>query len=205
MIKMIVVEDMEILRDSLSGMLSAQPDIEVCATAADAGEALALCKKHRPNIALLDVCTENGASGIRAASEIKNAFPDMKIVIFTGMPDLSFISEAKAAGANSFVYKNLGTKELIAVIRSTMSGYNTFPESRDVPKIADAELSDREIEILRLTCEGNDRQEIAAKLNLSESTVKTYIRELLSKTGYTSIARLAIYAVSNGFISSKSS
>lgn len=119
------------------------------------------------------------------------------------MPDLSFISEAKAAGVNSFVYKNLGTKELIAVIRSTASGYHTFPESRNIPKIADVELTEREVEILRLTCEGNDRQEIAKKLYLSESTVKTYIRELLGKTGYNSLARLAIYAVSNGFISSK--
>lgn len=202
MIKMIVVEDMDILRDLLAGVLDAQLDIEVCATASNAKDALSLCKKHSPNVVLLDVCTENGASGIEAAAEIRAAFPDMKIVIFTGMPDLSFINEAKAAGANSFVYKNLDTKELISVIHSTASGYNTFPENRDAPKIADAELTEREMEILRLTCEGNDRQQIAQTLNLSESTVKTYIREILSKTGYSSIARLAVYAVSNGFIAS---
>ena len=202
MINMIIIEDMEILRDSLSGMLNAQSDINVCATASDAGDALSLCEKYSPDIALLDVCTENGSSGITAAKEIKENFPDIKIIIFTGMPDLSFVSKAKDAGANSFVYKNLGTKELTSVIRSTMNGYNTFPEEKELPKIADATLTQRETEILRLTCEGNSRQEIAAKLNLSESTVKTYIRELLSKTGYTSIARLAIYAVSNGFISS---
>lgn len=203
MIKMIVIEDMEILCDSLSGMLNSQPDIEVCATSPSADEALFLCNQYHPDLALLDICTGGEYSGLEAASKIKAAFPNIKIVVFTGMPDISFINEAKNCGANSFVYKNLGTKELTAVIRSTMNGYNTFPESSDIPKIADAELTEREVEILRLTCEGNDRHEIAEKLNLSESTVKTYIREMLSKTGYTSIARLAIYAVSNGFISSK--
>lgn len=82
MIKMIVIEDMEILRDSLTGMLSAQPDIEVCATSANANEALSLCQKYNPDLALLDVCTENGASGIKAAFEIRNIFSRLKNCCF---------------------------------------------------------------------------------------------------------------------------
>ena len=200
MIRILLIEAMDILRDSLAGTLDAQPDMTVCAAGASAGQALELCRAHGPDLALLDVCTQGGESGIQAAAALRAAFPDLKIVIFTGMPDLRFLQAAREAGANSFVYKNLGTKELVSVLRSTMNGYNTFPAQPAAPMLAGAALTERELEILRLTCEGCDRQEIAGALNLSESTVKTYIRELLAKTGYSSIARLAIYAVSNGFI-----
>lgn len=203
MIRLVIAEDMEILRDSLAGALDAQPDMEVVATTPDANEAVILCVKHHPNIALLDICMANGSSGIDATKKIKEKCPNIKIVVFTGMPDLSFVSDAKEAGADSFVYKNLGTKELTAIIRSTLNGYNTFPEKRETPKLANEDLSEREIQILRMTCEGKTRSEIAQTLGFSESTIKTYIREILSKTGYSSIARLAIYAISNGFITPK--
>lgn len=201
MIRLLIIEDMEILRCSLTEALNAQEDLSVVAASQDARDALPLCRQFLPDLALLDIRAADGSSGLEAARELRKEFPSLRIVIFTGMFDPGFLEEARSAGADSFIYKNLGTRELAAVLRSTMNGYRTFPEERDAPQLAGCVLSERETAILRLTCEGRDRAAVALALGLSESTVKTYIRELLAKTGFTSLARLAIYAVSNGFIS----
>ena len=100
---------------------------------------------------------------------------------------------------DSFVYKNVGTDELLAIIRSTMEGYSTFPLSKQRIIPDGVELTPVEIDILRLVCESKTR-EIAAELYLSEGTVKRRISEILAKTGYDNILRLAVHAVSNGLI-----
>lgn len=200
MIRVIIIEDMEILRDSLANVLNAQQDISVVGSCDDAALALSMCQLHNPDIALIDICTANGSSGFDATIAIKKTYPSIKVVLFTGIPDVSFLTRAKEVGADSFVYKNINSLELASLLRSTYKGYNMFPQQEPTFKIADSSLSQRELEILRLVCNGNDRCEIAASLNLSENTIKTYIRNILAKTGFTSLSRLAIYAVSNGFI-----
>ena len=147
----------------------------------------------------MDVCTDNDSSGIVAARHVKGRWPRVRVVIMTGMPDITFVRQTREAGADSFVYKNVGTKDLLAVIRSTMDGYSTFP----IPKEADLAaggLTDDEIEVLRLVCEAKSRKEIAAELFLSEGTVKRRISEILVKTGYDSIMKLAVDAVAKGYI-----
>ena len=108
--------------------------------------------------------------------------------------------ELRAAGVDSFVYKNVGTAELIAVIRSTMEGYSTFPRPQSNALSGAAALTQTEIDILRLVCETKTRKEIAQELYLSEGTVKRHISEILAKTGYDNILRLAVHAVASGLI-----
>ncbi|WP_417758961.1 response regulator [Senegalimassilia anaerobia] len=127
MIDMVIAEDQAMLRDSLAYAIGTQDDMRVVAAIADAADALSAVEKHHANLALLDVCTENDSSGIVAAAAIKEAHPDVRVVIMTGMPEITFVEQARAAGVDSFIYKNVGTAELIAVIRSTMEGYSTFP------------------------------------------------------------------------------
>ena len=99
------------------------------------------------------------------------------------------------------VYKNVGIGELMAVMRSTASGYQTFPQKTpDSIFSGTASLTDVEIQILRLTCEAKTRKEIAAELYMSEGTVKRRIGEILAKTGYDNILRLAVHAVAEGNI-----
>ena len=148
---------------------------------------------------LMDVCTEDDASGIAAAAQIKRYLPEIRVVVMTGIPEITFIEQARAAGADSFVYKNVSTSELIAIIRSTMEGYSTFPAAQLGDETLES-LDDEEIRILRLVCENKSRREIADELYLSEGTVKRRISTILAKTGYDSIMKLAVHAVSDGYI-----
>ena len=118
----------------------------------------------------------------------------------TGVPEVTFVEQARTAGADSFVYKNVNTAELLSVMRSTMDGYMTFPRPRrDAPTGIDA-LTETEMAILRLVCEAKSRREVAAELCLSEGTVKRHVSEILAKTGYDSILRLAVNVVADGSV-----
>ncbi len=200
MIDVIIVEDQTMLRKSLATVIDMQDDMHIVAELSDAAQALDVVKRLRPDLALLDVCTENDSSGIVAARKIKEECPDVKTIIMTGMPEITFIEQAKAAGVDSFVYKNIGTDELLSIVRSTIGGYKTFPQPAQGVFSGTAALTDVEMDILRLVCETKTRKEIASELYLSEGTVKRHISEILAKTGYDNILRLAVHAVSSGNI-----
>lgn len=200
MIRVMVVEDQTMLRDSLIAAIGEEPDMTVVAALADASGALEMAEKTRPDLVLMDVCTEGGASGIVAGRAIKRGVEGTRVVIMTGMPEVSFVRQARDAGVDSFVYKNVGTRELLAVLRSTLDGYSTFPARRKDTFFGALELTDEEIQILRLACEAKSRQEIADALFISEGTVKRRISDLLTKTGYDNLLKLAVQAVSNGYI-----
>lgn len=197
--RVLIVEDQVMLRDSLAVAISAQDDMEVVGKLANASKALELVERQGVELVLMDVCTENDMSGIAATRIIKEAHPEVRVVIMTGMPEVTFVSQARDAHADSFVYKNVSTSELLSVMRSTMEGYSTYPATRrELPGYMD--LTDEELQILRLVCETKSRKEIAAELLLSEGTVKRRISDILAKTGYDSVMKLAVHAVSNGWI-----
>ena len=189
MIRLMIVEDQAMLRDSLACTINTQSDMEVVASLGDAAEALEALERSGATCALLDVCTENDSSGIVAARKIKEAHPE-----------ITFVEQARTAGVDSFVYKNVGTTELLGIIRSTVEGYSTFPLAQQSIFSDAAQLTDTELAILRLVCETKTRKEIATELYLSEGTVKRHISEILAKTGYDNILRLAVHAVSTGLI-----
>ena len=144
MIRIVLVEDQVMLRESLAIAIDAQEDMQIVATLASAAEALDAAKESNPDLMLMDVCTEDDASGIAAAALIKREMPDVRVVVMTGIPEITFIEQAHAARADSFVYKNVSTAELLSIIRSTMEGYSTFPAAQ----LGDAkleELDDEEI------------------------------------------------------------
>ena len=195
MISVLIVEDQAILRESLARSIADQPDMTVAAAIADASCALDVVREQRPDMILMDVCTEHDSSGIVAAGHIKEEVPECRIVIMTGMPEITFVDQAREAGVDSFVYKNVGIDELFAVMRSC-----TFPKPPQSIFSGTAALDEVEVSILRLACEGKSRREIAAELFMSEGTVKRRISEILNKTGYDNIMRLAVHAVTEGSI-----
>ncbi len=199
MIRIVLVEDQAMLRESLAMAINAQEDMQTAALLANAADALDAAKEHGPDLMLMDVCTEDDASGIAAAAQIKRELPDVRVIIMTGVPEITFIEQAQAAGVDSFVYKNVSTADLLSIIRSTMEGYSTFPASRLGDETLDA-LDEEEIKVMRLVCENKSRKEIADELFLSEGTVKRRISTILEKTGYDSIMKLAVHAVSDGYI-----
>lgn len=200
MIRVVVVEDQTMLRDSLVAAINRELDMEVVASLSDAADVLDIAPGCEIDVALLDVCTEHNSSGIIAARKLKEVRPQVKTVIMTGMSDVTFVRQAREAGVDSFIYKNVGTEDLLSVIRSTTDGYSTFPSSRkgEAPEV---ELLDElELKILYLTCQAKSRREIAAELYMSEGTVKRHISEMLAKTGYDNLLKLAVRAVSSGSI-----
>lgn len=200
MMRVVVVEDQAMLRDSLALAIDAQEDMTVVGSLSDASLALDVASRQHADIVLMDVCTRDGSSGIAATRRIKDALPGVRVVVMTGMPEVTFVEQARAAGADSFLYKNVGTAELLSVMRSTMDGYATFPRFRSGGPAGIDALTETEMAILRLVCEAKSRREVAAELCLSEGTVKRHVSKILAKTGYDSILRLAVNAVASGSI-----
>jgi DNA-binding NarL/FixJ family response regulator len=199
MIRILVVEDQTMLRESLEQVIGLQGDMEVAGATDDAAKTPELCRQLRVDLVLMDVVTKNGASGIAYAAQIRKEFPDIKIVVMTALPEITFIEEARKAGAHSFVYKDMGNDHLFHVIRNTMKGYGIYSDRSDSLPFA-ARFTENEIAVIRLVCQGMERDEMAAKLGVSESMIRKHITSILDKTGFDSISKFAIYAVSEGLI-----
>lgn len=200
MIKILLLEDQVIVRESLAKLLNGQEDMKVIAEIGSASKALETCQRHRPDLALMDVVTDSAESGIAAAAELRATFPELKIMIMTGMLEITFIESAKRAGANSFIYKNIKSETLISAIRGTMQGYRIFPENKPYEMPDGISFTKEEVAILKLVCEAKNRSEIAKELAMSEGSLKTAISAILDKTGYDSIMKFAVFAAINGYI-----
>ena len=199
MIKVLIVEDQTMLRDALAHLIEDQPDMKVIGTTDDASKALALCRELKPDLVLMDVVTGHDSNGINCTTQIRKELPDIKIVIITSFSEITFIDQARKAGAHSFIYKNSSNEHLYYVIRSTMKGTGIYPGPADKPHFP-AEFSEKEIAVIRLVCQGKQRSEISTELDISESALKPVVTSILDKTGFDSISKFAIYAVSRGFI-----
>jgi len=199
MIKVLIVEDQTMLCDLLEHLIGTQNDMEVVGRTDDAAKVPALCKKLSPDIVLMDIVTKNNSSGIRYTSEIRKKFPDIKIVILTGFPEITFAEEAKKAGAHSYINKHAEKDHLLYVIRSTMKGDGIYPGPNNESPFVN-KFSEREITIVRFVCQGLDRDEMAKKLEISVSMINQHITSILNKTGFDSISKFAIYAVGQGLV-----
>lgn len=196
----LIVEDQRLLLDSLTRTVNEQEGLRVIGGLTSALDAVEACLRLDPDLVLMDVCTDGGASGLAACRELTRRVPRTRVVLMTAMPDLSFPEEARRAGAASFIYKDVSSAELTAVLRASAEGYSTYPARPSLPFLGYNELTDREIAVLRETCAGRTRSEIAQAFGLSENTIKSNITSILTKTGYRSITRLALFALSSGFI-----
>lgn len=198
--RLIIVEDQELLLDALAHSLGMETDLRVISRLRSAADIDAEVARLRPDLVLMDVCTLDGESGIDACSRLRAAYPALPIVLMTAMPDITFLEGAKTAGATAFVYKDMPADELVTVLRQALRGYKTFPDKRPMPVLGYNTVTPREIEVLQYVCAGLSRRDIAEEMHLSENTIKAVIRSLLTKTGFTTIARLAIYAVAHGYV-----
>jgi DNA-binding NarL/FixJ family response regulator len=187
------------LRELLEQVISGQSDMEVAGSTDDAAYAPELCRQLMPDLVLMDVVTKNNSSGITFTAQIRKEFPFIKVVIMTSLPEITFAEEARKAGAHSFLDKDMGNDHLFHVIRKTMKGYSIYSVPSDRMHLA-ARFTDKEIAVIRLVCQGMARDEMAVKLNVSESMIKQHITAILDKTGFDSISKFAIYAVGEGII-----
>lgn len=199
MINLLIVEDQKMLLDALSNTLIKDEEIKVVGKLTDISLAYDFIKNNEVDVLLSDICTENDNNSLNFISNIKHDFENIKIIIMTGLPEVSYAERAKNNGADSFVYKNVSLEEMQTIIKNTYHGYNVFPTlSKNEKPLGN--LSKQEMRVLRLFCEGYDRKEIAEVLSISENSVKFHIRNMLEKTQFPSMSRLAIYAISNRLI-----
>ena len=201
MTNVLIVEDHVSMRESLTTALTAAGDFSVVGEVPNADYALDFCKHLHPELVLMDVCTEGGASGLKAVEAIRKTDPEVKIIIMTAFDEITYIPRARAAGANGFIYKSRSLHDFLEVARTVMAGGSSFPEPRTIPRPqGEAPLTDREMEVLRLMCRHMTNKEIAQELFISENTVKYHKMNMLGKTGFSKAVDLAFYMISNGWI-----
>ena len=201
--KVMIVEDQTMPRELFELRVQSSQQFEVAISIDNAALADVYCLRFPVDLILMDVVTRNGESGLDAAERIKRAFPQIKIIIVTSMPEYSYLSRAREIGVESFWYKEDQRESLLEVMERTMAGESVYPEATPELQLGLAsshEFTDRELEILREMTVGDTNQEIAERLHLSVATVKTHIFNMLEKTGFRNRTELAVRARENGLV-----
>ena len=155
------------------------------------------------DLIIMDIVMAEEPSELEAAEKIKKSKPQVKILLVTSMPEVSFMERAREIGVDSFWYKEIEEQPLLNVMDRTMAGEQVYPDSPPSVKLGladSSEFTDRELEVLRILTTGCPDQEIAARLNISFSTVRTHINHMLDKTGFETRTELAIHARLSGIV-----
>jgi DNA-binding NarL/FixJ family response regulator len=206
-LKVIIVDDDALIRDGLKILLDMETDIRVVGTASNGQEAFDMCRKEMPDLVLMDVRMPV-MDGVLGTKLIKQHFRDIKVVILTTFKDDEYIREAVKSGAEGYILKNQPSDSIIESLRAVMKGnmvlekevagaLSSMLKEEKREKVERPDLTDRELDILKLIGEGLSNKEIAGKLYLSEGTVRNYITSLLEKLDLRDRTQLAIYYVKN--------
>lgn len=203
MTKVLVVEDQAMPRQLFESIISSSGRYELVQSIRNADLVDVYCDKYGIDLILMDVCTDMNASGLEASERIKRKFPDIKIIIVTSMPEVSYLDRAKKAGVDSFWYKEVSEEPILELMDRTLAGESIYPDSTPAVRfgnIKSTDLSKREIQVLREVIMGFTNVEIAERLNLSQHTVRDYIQVIMEKTGYRTRTELAVKARETGII-----
>ena len=202
MYNIVIVEDHKLLRDMIKDSLENEEVFNVVATLSDAKDVFEVCKEYKPDLVLMDICTENNSNGIAYSKILKETFPEIKIIIMTGIMDINFVNEAKEFNIDSFIYKSVTKETLITAIKNTLDGYSIYPNEKTLPceTAILQDLTSTELLVLTKYCKLLDRKDVANSLGISTSTLKTHISSIYAKTGYDNLTKLDVYCISNGLI-----
>lgn len=212
MIRVVIADDIQILRQGLKAILSQDKEIQVVGLAADGKEAFELCKKQNPDVVLMDMRMPeyDGSWGITA---VKNHFPGIRILVLTTFDDQETVEAAVRSGADGYVLKEMEDDKLIGAVKAVYGGIRVFGDSvfegikrqmgmhqgkkEDKGKEALPGVTSRERDIMRCVARGMDNREIAAELFLAEGTVRNNISRLLDKLKLKDRTQLAVFTVKN--------
>lgn len=210
-VKVIIVDDHQVVRQGLRTFLELVDDIQVVGEASDGAEGVDLARREQPDVVLMDLVMP-GMDGITATRQLKALGLGARVIALTSFTEDDKVFPAIQAGASSYLLKDVSPDDLVAAIRAAHRG-----EARLHPDIArklmdamradpgaarrepaSADLSERELEVIRLVAEGLNNREIASRLVISEKTVKTHLTHILSKLSLDDRTQLAIYAIRTG-------
>ena len=199
--KIMLIEDQTLLNNMLQKVLSNDYDIVCSCTSAK--DMLTLYQKYTPDLILTDVVTKDGANGIEYSKEVKEKYGNkVKILAITGVPDITFLDNAKKYNLDGLIYKDIDTNALLTSIKQILNGYTLFPDNYIYNKENEKfkNLSSKEVKIIKLLCEAMDREDIAKELNITSGTLRNYISNILTKLEFDNITKLTIFCLSNGYI-----
>ncbi len=212
MIDVLVVDDHEMFSEALVLLLERQPEIRLLGAAREAGEALVMCLESPPDVVLMDIDLPE-VDGVEATRRIREACPGTKVVILTGLQDLSIIATALAAGACGYVPKTHAVDDLMDVVRRAAAGELVMPAADLAPVLAELQsgsgqpsgrlglrrLTPREAEILRALAAGDSIPDIGSALGITVLTVQSHVKNILAKLGVHSRLEAVTLAWRHGF------
>ena len=204
-ISVVLADDHAVVRSALRMLLEDEPGIEVVAEAGDADEAVRYASGHHPSVLILDI-NMPGGSGLSAIPEIRKQSPETQIVMLTMQDETSSAREALQAGVLGYILKEAASDELVKAVRLAAEGKTYLQPELGARLAAEPEtttpddLSDRELEVLRLIALGHTNNEIAERLFLSVRTVESHRAHIQQKLGLTSRSELVRYALERGLI-----
>ena len=199
--RVLIVDDQVVPRQLFQAIIAATDLYEIVDMIDTASVADTYCARGDVDLVLMDVVMKDGSNGLEAAARIKVSYPAIKVIIVTSMPDPMFLRKAREANVDSFWYKEVESEPMLRVMDRTMAGEQVWPDRAPevmLGMIRNTELTDREMDVLRLLAEGLTDREIGERLCLALPTVRYHVRNLITKTGYSSRTELAVDAVRSG-------
>lgn len=208
-IKVMLVDDHEMVRIGLAAVLATEEDIELVGEAGSGQEGIRLAQEYKPDVVLMDLVME-GMDGIETTRRIMQILPDCKVIVLTSYIDDEKIYPVIEAGAFSYLLKTSRATEIAQAIRAAASGQpvlesqvaskimNRFRQNTKKERLPHEDLTEREMEVLKLIAKGKSNQEVADELFIGVKTVKFHVTNILAKLGCEDRTQAAIYAFKHG-------
>jgi DNA-binding NarL/FixJ family response regulator len=202
-ISVVLVDDHNLVRLGFRRILEDEPDIEVVAEASNGDDAVALARKLRPDVIVMD-CALPGVSGLAATKTILQEFPAQMILMLSMHAEDTLVRQAIDAGARGYILKNAEDIGLGSAIRRVVAGELVLsPAVSKAPSLKgdrDSKLTTRELEVLQLIADGHSNKAIADQLNLSVNTIAVHRANIMDALGIHKTAELIVYAIRNGLV-----
>lgn len=202
LIRILTVDDHPLLRKGIAALVNPEPDLKLVAEASNGKEAIGAYRSHQPDVTLMDLQMPE-LDGLEAIVAIRREHPDARIIVLTTYTGDMQVLRALKAGARAYILKGQVHKELLDTIRAVHAGKKRIP-----PEIAaqlaehatDDQLTEREIDVVKLIAAGNGNKQIADQLSIGEATVKSHVTNILSKLGANDRAHAVTIALKRGII-----
>jgi two-component system NarL family response regulator len=201
-VTIVIVDDHPVVRDGLTAMLSAEPDLQVVGEVGTGTEALALLKKLRPSVVVMDLLLPD-IGGAEVIRRVCSDCSDINFIVLTTVAGDEEIYRALEAGARGYLFKDMARKELIQAIRAVHKGHRYIPAtvgSRIAENLPRTDLTSREIQVIELVATGLRNKEIAYRLDVSEATVNAHVKHVLQKLHASDRTHAVTTALKRGII-----
>jgi two-component system NarL family response regulator len=201
-IRILVVDDHHVVRSGLAASLGLENDLAVVGEAESGAQALALYEKCAPDVVLMDL-RMRGGNGIEATAALRAQAPEARVLMYTTFDGEEDVYRAVQAGARGYLLKSAPREELLAALRAVAAGERYLPPElarRLAERVAGPDISERELEVLRLISAGKSNKEIGALLHIAEDTVKRHVSNILTKLDVSDRAQAATEGFRRGFL-----